>query len=272
MFYSNEPMTDAQILQYAPAVFGREKYSKRSENYQLFNTYDIIKGMRAEGFEVAAAMQGGARGTAQAPGNTRAHVIRFRAKDYFGGKELDVGDCIPEIVLLNSHDGSTQFDISAGIMRKVCTNGLMVAVGETGMQEKIRHMGHSFDEVINAAAAIGSKTGELKDNILQMENINLTPYQVRDFLHDSLELKYGEDWRKMNLENPNALLEARREDDYKDTLWNVFNRVQENMLKGGVRVNQRMLRPITNIAEGARLNRGLWNIADNYRLQLATAA
>lgn len=269
MFYSNTPMTDAEILKYAPAVFGREKFAKRTENYNLFNTYDIIKGMRAEGFEVAAAMQGGSRVDGSAPSNTRAHVVRFRAKDYFGDGDLNVGDCIPEIVLLNSHDGSTQFDISAGVMRKVCTNGLMVEVSGSGMQEKVRHMGHSFEEVIAAANSIGAKTAELKDNILEMQSINLTPYQVRDFLHDSLELKFGEGWRRMNLENPNALLEARREEDFGNTLWNVFNRVQENMLKGGVRVNRRMLRPITNIAEGARLNRGLWNIADNYRLQLA---
>lgn len=270
MFYSTQPLTDAQILKVAPAVFGREKYNKRKENYQLFNTYDIIQGMRKEGFEVAAAMQGGARAEASAPSATRAHVIRFRAKDYFAGN-LDVGDVVPEIVLLNSHDGSTQFDISAGLFRKVCTNGLMVQLaGNENMHEKIRHMGHTFDEVIEAATVISKQTEELKDNVLEMQSINLSPYQVRDFMHDSLELKYGEDWRTMNLENPEAILEARREDDLKNSLWNVFNRVQENLLKGGVRVNQRMLRPITNINEGARLNRGLWNIADSYRLQLAS--
>lgn len=268
MFYSNIPMTDDQLLKHAPAVFGREKYSKRKENYQLFSTYDIIQGMRKEGFEVAAAMQGGARADGSAPAATRAHVVRFRASDYFGAG-LDVGESIPEIVLINSHDGSTQFDISAGIFRKVCTNGLMVETCASGIHEKIRHMGHTFDEVIEAAVTVGGKTAEIKDNILQMQSIELDSRAMRDFLHDSLELKYGEDWRRMNMPNPEALLEARREDDYKNTLWNVFNRVQENMLKGGVRVNQRLLRPITNINEGARLNRGLWNIADNYRLQLA---
>lgn len=262
-------MTDEQILKHAPAIFGKEKYEKRKENYQLFNTYNIIDGMRKEGFGVASVFQGGFR--TGAPKTTRQHVVRFRASDYFAGGSLDVGDVAPEIVLINSHDGSTQFDISAGIFRKVCTNGLMVELCGTGMRSKIRHMGHSFDEVIEAATTIGKQTRILADNIDQMKSIMLKPAQVRDFLHDSLELKFGTDYRKLNLPTPEALLEARRPEDFENTLWNVFNRVQENMLKGGVRVNQRELRPITNIMEGARLNRGLWNIADQYRLELAPA-
>lgn len=271
MFFSNiKPMTDEEILKHAPGVFGREKFEGRKDKYNLFNTYDVIQGMREAGFEVSAAYQGTQRAESGAPRNTRAHVVRFRSAGSFG---LNLDDTIPEVVLVNSHDGSTQFDLSAGLYRMACSNGLMVAVTGTFEGAKLRHMGHTMDEVVAASERVAGRTAELMERVNEMKALNLNSRTIRDFLKDAIDLKFGQERaKKMAIEHPEALLQARRAEDVGNDLWSVYNRVQENMLKGGITLNQRALRNITNVNEGIRLNRGLWEIADNFRVQYGAVA
>ncbi|MFZ8887334.1 MAG: DUF932 domain-containing protein, partial [Steroidobacteraceae bacterium] len=51
------------------------------------------------------------------------------------------------------------------------------------------------------------------------------------------------------------------------TLWNTYNVIQENLLKGGQRgratTGRRMTtRPVTGIQQDVKLNRALWSLAE----------
>jgi hypothetical protein len=53
-------------------------------------------------------------------------------------------------------------------------------------------------------------------------------------------------------------------------LWSVFNRVQENLVKGGLsgraaNGRQQSTRPVQGIDQNVRLNRALWLLADGLR-------
>jgi hypothetical protein len=55
--------------------------------------------------------------------------------------------------------------------------------------------------------------------------------------------------------------------DYKDDLWTTFNRVQENLINGGVRgrsaTGRRMsTRAVGGVNENVKLNKALWSLAD----------
>jgi hypothetical protein len=67
------------------------------------------------------------------------------------------------------------------------------------------------------------------------------------------------------------LLDSRRWEDKGDDLWRVFNRVQENLTRGGQRDFTRRredgrrfprTRAITGLDQNLRLNRELWNLAE----------
>ena len=65
---------------------------------------------------------------------------------------------------------------------------------------------------------------------------------------------------------PSRLLECRRADDTNDNLWTVFNRVQENLITGGIHsINAKgratKTRPIRAIREDVRVNAALWQHA-----------
>ena len=63
------------------------------------------------------------------------------------------------------------------------------------------------------------------------------------------------------------LLTARRREDQKNDLWTVYNRIQENFIKGGMRgygkTGKRMsTRAINSVSEDIRLNKALWQLAE----------
>ena len=64
------------------------------------------------------------------------------------------------------------------------------------------------------------------------------------------------------------LLTCRRVDDLRDDLWSVFNRIQENVLRGGLSRRSptgRLVRSrrITSIREDVRLNSWLLDLAES---------
>jgi len=71
--------------------------------------------------------------------------------------------------------------------------------------------------------------------------------------------------------NASRLLDSRRWEDKGDDLWHVFNRVQENLIRGGQRDFSRRredgrrfprTRAIAGLDQNIRLNRELWNLAE----------
>jgi Domain of unknown function (DUF932) len=70
---------------------------------------------------------------------------------------------------------------------------------------------------------------------------------------------------------PAQLLEPRRREDVGNDLWRTFNRVQENVIAGGLsaiqrdasgrRVRRVSTRRINGIDQDVRLNRALWQLA-----------
>jgi Domain of unknown function (DUF932) len=77
---------------------------------------------------------------------------------------------------------------------------------------------------------------------------------------------------------PVKLLEAFRSDDKGDDLWHVYNRVQENVIRGGQRglavrdengvYRRRTSTAIRGVASEISLNRDLWSLAENLAPQL----
>ncbi len=66
------------------------------------------------------------------------------------------------------------------------------------------------------------------------------------------------------------MLVPRRWDDRKSDLWSIFNRVQENLVKGGLtgrtaNGRRQRTRPVQGIDQNLRLNRALWMLAEGMR-------
>lgn len=256
-----EPLTDDQIRQVAPSVFAVEPHSSRGDRYGFIPTGRVLEGLRREGFHAFSAMQTRVR-IGDREGFTK-HLLRLRQIDHLDREEFN------EVVLVNSHDGTSSYQLMAGTFRVICKNG-MVAGGEIFNEIRTRHSGDVVGQVIEGAYEIVREFPRLNESIADMKSIVLTEPQQLAFARSALALKYDEGQAPIT---EAAVIAPRRSADRDPTLWNTLNRAQENLLAGGVRGRssngrRTSTRAVTGIQENVKLNRALWMLAESMK-QLA---
>lgn len=252
---SDRPLSDEQIIKAAPSVFAESAHVSRSARYAYIPTSEVLNGLRGEGFQPFMACQ--ARTRIEGKQEFTKHMLRLRHESQING------DTANEIILVNSHDGTSSYQMLAGCFRAVCHNGLIC--GDTVEDFRVRHSGNVVGNVIDGAFKILDEFELVDSSRSLMQGITLSPGQQNAFARAALELRYDED-EKSPIE-PQQLNTARRFEDRGPDLWRTFNRVQENMLQGGVRgtnANGRRMttRQVTGVNENIRLNRALWTLAD----------
>ena len=143
-----EALTDEQIRKVAPSVFAEAAHDSRSERYAYVPTFEVLAGLRREGFEVFSARQ--AKTRIEDRQEHTKHLLRLRHASQLG-QSATVGDSVPEILLLNSHDGSSSYQMMGGVFRFVCSNGMVVPEG-TCQTVKVPHTGRSIADKVTAGA------------------------------------------------------------------------------------------------------------------------
>ena len=248
-------LTNEEIASRCPAIFAKDYSANRTDRYAQYHTIDVIDALRGEGFEVTNAF-------AQKPRNTQnphvRHCVRLSHVDYLNETKPE-GER-PEIVIVNSHNGSTSFRLMAGIFRIVCSNGL-ISMSENLGEEKFKHMGHSLEEVVESTITFAARAAETNMEIIRaMRTVNMSEKQQKEMAKKAAIIRLGNVASK--IENYENLLNTRRhEDNLEPTVWNTFNVLQENCIKGGQIVGGRQMRELTGIANLVRVNRELWNLA-----------
>ena len=62
--------------------------------------------------------------------------------------------------------------------------------------------------------------------------------------------------------DPNLLLTLRRGEDSGRDIWTTFNVLQENCVRGGIKLTKRTSRDLSNIDALDRVNTQLWDVAE----------
>jgi hypothetical protein len=270
------PLTEDQMRVAAPSVFAESKHASRSERYTYIPTIDVLRGLRKEGFEPFMVAQGASRIEGKAA--FTKHMIRMRhARDR--SSQVGAKAEAHEIILINSHDGASSYQMLAGMFRFVCCNGLVV--GDVVDDIRIPHKGNIRGEVIEGAFRVLDQFEAVEQHAEAMKALPLQPREEIAFATAALALRFGEGLVEQTGGHRSApvtaeqLNEARRIDDVGHTLWATFQRVQENVMRGGQRgrsVQGRRLqtRPVGSIDRGVSLNRALWMLAEEMRQIKAT--
>ena len=256
---SERPLSNDEIRAVAPSIFAGAAHESRSARYTYIPTIDVLDGLRREGFAPFMACQTRVRDDGKR--DHTKHMLRLRHADQITGKEAN------EIVLLNSHDGTSSYQMLAGMFRFVCQNGMVC--GEVTSDIRVRHNGTIVGEVIEGAFKVLDSFESITHQREAMQGITLNPGEQSAFAHAALHLKYDEEEGAAPV-TEQQLLAARRFEDRRDDMWGTFNRVQENLLKGGLRGRNRAGRPTTTrqvngIDQSVKLNRALWILAEEMR-------
>lgn len=256
---SATPLSDEQIRRVAPSIFAAAAHESRSARYTYIPTIDVLGALRREGFEPFFAGQSNARDVSRR--EFTRHMLRMRHTSLVA---RNVGDEIPEITIVNAHDGSSSYQMIAGVFRLVCTNGLLVGAG-TAEEVRVFHSGNVVGRVIEGAYEVVKQFERVRESADTMKAITLNDGEQRAFGQAALVAKYGE--QPAYPLSVAQILEPRRYDDKGEDLWRVFNRTQENLIQGGLRTRstngrRTRTRGVKGISENVQLNRALWTLAD----------
>lgn len=238
----------------APAAFAESPFARVSASYRFISTRELVGALLDAGFAATEARQSRARG--DRAGYAR-HLLRFRPLR----TAVELEEAIPEVVIVNAHDGTSAYQVRAGLYRPVCTNGLMTKLGDFGVIH-IRHQGNVVANIVEAAGRILSQFEPVAAVVKGMAATHLTDWQQYGFAEEAASIR----WREALPVRPRQLLEARRSADQGDDLWRVFNTVQENVIRGGVSSRSATgrlgrTRGIRAIREDVRINTQLWQAA-----------
>jgi hypothetical protein len=259
---SHLPLTDDQIRNVAPSIFADAAHDSRSKRYAYIPTIEVLDGLRKEGFSPFMVAQTRVRD--QGKREHTKHLIRLRHANQIEGNEVN------EIILLNSHDGTSSYQMLAGQFRFVCKNGMVC--GKTTDDIRVPHKGNILHEVIEGAVRVLDSFETVVEQREGMQALTLNQGEQAAFARAALELKYqaGTTGAPAPV-TESQILAPRRMEDRAPDLWTTFNRVQENLIKGGLSGRNAKGRPmrtreVGGIDQNIKLNRALWVLAEEMRL------
>ncbi|EPH2850703.1 DUF932 domain-containing protein [Serratia nevei] len=249
------PLTHDELAHYVPSVFGEGKHQSRSERYTYIPTVTLLESLQREGFQPFFACQTRVRD--QSKREHTKHMLRLRREGQITGKQ------VPEIILLNSHDGSSSYQMLPGFFRFVCQNGLIC--GETFGEVRVPHKGNIVEKVIEGAYEVLDTFGRIEEKRDEMQSLILPPPTQYALAKAALTYRFGEDHQPVT---EDQILMPRRWEDKADDLWTTYQRIQENMIKGGLHGRnssgkRARTRAVKGIDGDVKLNRALWVLAES---------
>ena len=257
---ADHPLSDDALHEAVPSIFANTAHASRSDRYAYIPTIQVLNALRKEGFQPFMACQARVRDDSRE--GYAKHMLRLRHASQIEGQ----GDT-NEIILLNSHDGSSSYQMLAGCYRFVCQNGMVC--GDTFQDVRVQHRGDVVGNVIDGAYEVLENFDRVSQSRAEMTEIQLTPDEQRAFAKAALPLRFPEAADKPAEEH---VLRRRRHDDAANDLWTTFNIVQENLIKGGIPVHhanaksrkRKMThtRRINGIDGNVNLNKALWTLAE----------
>jgi len=258
--FKAEALSDEHLRQQAPSIFAQAPMSGLSQRYAFVPTTEIVAGLREKNWLPVNVEQQRVR--TETRFGFQKHLIRFRRAEQM--QTLDEWN--EELVLTNSHDAGCAYLMRVGIYRRLCGNGLVVS--DSAFEAiRFRHAGLQAHEVVEASYRILEYVPKVALRIAAFRNRDLPENEAIQFAEKALALRFE------NLDqapiSPRALLNVRRPEDQATDLWTVYNRVQENLVRGGITENRisragrrRTLRALRGIDSKVVLNKELWKLAE----------
>lgn len=248
-------MTIDNLKTIVPSVFATAPAPKMSEKYTFVPTLELLESFDREGWKVSSAKQMG-------KGLYASHQLRLR-----NGAMPNVGDTLIEAIISNSHNGLLKLSVSAGLHRLVCSNGLTVP---TAVSSKIsvKHMRVDLGSVRQITDEFAIRLPMIEKSVKRLSETILTEDQAVSMATKAVSLR----WESGNLPvgmTISQLLEPARKEDEGMSAWQIFNTLQEKLVRGGLRYStekgrRNTMKELKNFQKVNTINTELWELAESY--------
>jgi len=233
-----------------------------TDRYVHVSTEKVIEDVMKLGWTPINAYRVASRGKRTGTGR---HMVKFVNYDFMQEGKTEY----PELLLTNSHDGTTAFKLDVGIFRLVCSNGMVVKSQDFGSM-RVRHYGYDFETIKGAVNELVEQIPDYLKQVDDMKEQKLEREQMLEFARQAAMLRMT----KVNetaideVVDVEDLLSADRKEDEGNGLWEVFNRLQEKVINGkfnyALGKKERKARPVKGFKSQVKLNQDLWELASSY--------
>jgi len=248
------------------SFFQDSKHETKSSSFRAIKPESIQTVLRDHGFSLVHLKSGNAKHADKAAFQTT--VARYRSETPFevNGLSLDLIFKVPHLY------GALQGVL--GLFRGACANQLNV--GTHFKNVKIKHIGDPLNELNNLIPMLVSQQNKLVQDVQNMRAINLGQDSIRELTYNLAKARLG-DIENVQYIDLRPLTQTRRFEDVNTDLFTVFNIVQENIMRHGVKYTtskiENDVRLVQNFttrrvnesgASAIELNSKLWDIAASF--------
>ena len=270
---ANTPLTDEEILSFAPAAGSDDAMPGLSKQYAKLNTLEIVQTHRDLGWMPIHVKQK----SSNSPYS--AHFVRYRHVDDIT-RYGDKPQCF-EIVDFYSHNGTMSYRKMLGMNVFACDNGCVMGAD---FYQRLIHKKVTIDTVREMLERLVNRQQDADDRINAMRDVTPDRDTVRHVLERAAALRWeplpeytdepkaGTYWDERTLSNMNRTW---RGEDTGADLYTLYQRIQENLIRSpSVYVRTitekkpypriRKARPINGPQADIELNTKLYDIIEEY--------
>jgi hypothetical protein len=176
------------------------------------------------------------------------NYIQMQHPDFAVQNKQGKNEAFTSITLSNSSNGAQPLQMSLGMYRQVCSNG-MVTFDQHAESQNIKHTEINYRDLDRFVSSMNSKANKLITEVNEMKHRGLSIEDIRKLAVEAASLRYT-DLEDINIDD---LFAVNRVEDESDDLWTVFNRIQENLTHD-----------ITNMKEDIKLNQQLFKLVETF--------
>ena len=251
-------ITLEEAINRVPAI-GATQAGVNSETYQFISTRKVLEKALENDWEIVGASAAGRSAAAQ------HRVTLVHRNDLAQLQSNPLCEGVPRMELFNSHNMTKRFMVVAGFFKVACSNGLIISYGPVeSIRTKHRFsdnrletiMGHIETAAQHFPALNGIINNFKQRELTEEEQLNYAKYAIkgRYLYRKSMPKAFG----NLDTMAEKLVTSVRRQEDEGDGLWQVYNRVQENIVRG---ING-STRPMRGYDDSIRVNRLLWKGAE----------
>lgn len=213
------------------AVLNQKEGLNVSDRYKVINTGQVLNELLSQGFEVETFQAINVRKTKKQ--GFQAHSIGLSHPEL---NKVTIEGSVPRLTLHNSYDKSMAFGLNLGIFRFICSNGLMT--GSNLMSFNFKHIGDINNQLGQFLNQLMPKVNVLSTQVELLSRVNLDASQQVKLAQEVLSKTLFKDRPNIIKDNMiyNRFLQSRRVEDNNNDAYTVLNRLQENIIKGGIQV------------------------------------
>ena len=259
-----KPLSNEELFKAAPSIFSENPIETVSDKYAFVPTHKLLDTFRDSGYYPIMASQNKVRDENNQ--GYQKHIIQFRSLENLLRPNAKTE--YEDIILTNSHNKSSSFVLDLAIFRLVCAN-MLVIPSKSFIHTSIVHVGFNQDKVKNAITEVTSYMPKIKEQVANFKTIHLTPQEEQMLANAAIDIRFDTNTHYIKSDE---LLKINHKEDEIPTLWNVYNRIQEAMIRGGVKMKNLVTnktftsKAINGIDATIKFNKELFEVVEKVAL------